>query len=175
MQRHYLLALTGLLLASTAVGQTSTVSVQGGVNRPGVYSVDPAGVTLSTAIREAGGLIGFASNRAVIYRADDHGIPHEIPVMMLQRILDHKAEDVALKPGDVVYVPAPGTKPDRPPRPVKGSEPLAGVDPSFDRSMILFHDVCSSKDRYDTDTDDPVCPPASVPPQPWDRTGCRPR
>jgi hypothetical protein len=24
---------------------------------------------------------------------------------------------------------------------VKGSEPLAGVDPSFDRSMILFHDV----------------------------------
>ena len=30
---------------------------------------------------------------------------------------------------------------DRPPSPVKGPEPLAGVDPSFDRSMILFHDV----------------------------------
>jgi hypothetical protein len=30
---------------------------------------------------------------------------------------------------------------DRPPGAVKGSEPLAGVDPSFDRSMILFHDV----------------------------------
>ena len=30
---------------------------------------------------------------------------------------------------------------DRPPRPVKGSEPLVGVDPSFDRSMILFHNV----------------------------------
>src|SRR5262249_27929576 len=26
---------------------------------------------------------------------------------------------------------------DCPPRPVKGSEPLAGIDPSFDRSMIL--------------------------------------
>ena len=30
---------------------------------------------------------------------------------------------------------------DRPPGPVKGSEPLASVDPSFDRSMILFHYV----------------------------------
>src|SRR5262252_8994301 len=30
---------------------------------------------------------------------------------------------------------------DRPPRAVKGSEPLAGIDPSFDRSMILFHNV----------------------------------
>src|SRR5438270_3209702 len=30
---------------------------------------------------------------------------------------------------------------DRPPGPVKGSEPLAGVDPSFDRSMILFHNI----------------------------------
>ena len=30
---------------------------------------------------------------------------------------------------------------DRPPGAVKGSEPLAGVDSSFDRSMILFHDV----------------------------------
>src|SRR5215471_21423976 len=30
---------------------------------------------------------------------------------------------------------------DRPPCPVKGSEPLAGIDPSFDRSMILFHDI----------------------------------
>src|SRR5215471_16152702 len=30
---------------------------------------------------------------------------------------------------------------DRPPRPMKGSEPLAGIDPSFDRSMILFHNV----------------------------------
>src|SRR5215831_2298016 len=34
---------------------------------------------------------------------------------------------------------------DRPPGAVKGSEPLAGVDPSFDRSMILFHDVVQVK------------------------------
>src|SRR5215471_11896027 len=31
--------------------------------------------------------------------------------------------------------------PNRPPCPVKRSEPLTGADPSFDRSMILFHDV----------------------------------
>jgi len=30
---------------------------------------------------------------------------------------------------------------DRPPGPSKGSESLAGVDPSFDCSMVLFHDV----------------------------------
>ena len=30
---------------------------------------------------------------------------------------------------------------DRPAGRVKGSEPLAGVDPSFDRPMILFHYV----------------------------------
>lgn len=121
-QRHYLLALAGLLLASTAIGQTSTVSVQGGVNQPGVYSVDPAGVTLSTAIRLAGGLTPFASSRAVIYRTDDDGVTHEIPVM-LQGIPAPKGKamalkDVPLKPGDVVYVPAPGTKPPTPTQPV---------------------------------------------------------
>ena len=36
---------------------------------------------------------------------------------------------------------------DRPPRPVKGSEPLAGVDPSFDRSMILFHQIVQVRTR----------------------------
>lgn len=132
IQRHCLLTLTVLLLASIAVGQTSMVSVQGGVNRPGVYSVDPE-VTLSTAIRLAGGLIPFASSRAVFYRNDENGVPYEIPVM-LQGILDHSAKgffqdkdlllkgaalkDLALKPGDVVYVPAPGTKPPKPTQPV---------------------------------------------------------
>jgi protein involved in polysaccharide export with SLBB domain len=108
MQQYHLLALTGLLFASTAIAQTSTVSVQGGVNRPGAYFVDPVGETLSTAIRKAGGVIPGAS-RAVIYRSDDHGVPHEIPVM-LQPILDHRATDMTVKPGDVVYVPANGTK-----------------------------------------------------------------
>jgi hypothetical protein len=33
---------------------------------------------------------------------------------------------------------------DRPPGPVKGSEPLAGVDPSFDRPMILFNGLITN-------------------------------
>lgn len=34
------------------------------------------------------------------------------------------------------------------PRPVKGSEPLAGVNPSFDRSMVLFHNIMSKAAQY---------------------------
>jgi len=30
---------------------------------------------------------------------------------------------------------------DRPARPVKRSEPLAGINPSFDRSVVLLHDM----------------------------------
>ena len=30
---------------------------------------------------------------------------------------------------------------DRPPRPVKRLEPLAGIDPSFDRPVVLLHDM----------------------------------
>ena len=59
---------------------------------------------------------------------------------------------------------------DRPPGPVKGSEPLAGVDPSFDRPMILFHYVCSSKDRCDSDSAGLAFPPPLVPQPPWDTT-----
>ena len=64
---------------------------------------------------------------------------------------------------------------DRPPGPRKRSESLAGVNPSFDRSMILLHDVVQSKDRYGSGTAGRVCPPASVLPGPWDKTRCRRR
>jgi protein involved in polysaccharide export with SLBB domain len=107
MQRHLVLVLKGLLLAATALGQTNTIYVYGGVNRPGAYSVDPGGVTLSAAIRQAGGLIPGAHNRADIVRVDDHGVTHKISVM-LQPILDHKATDVPLKPRDRVFVLNPG-------------------------------------------------------------------
>src|ERR1043166_1672519 len=30
---------------------------------------------------------------------------------------------------------------DRPPRSVKGSETLTGIDPSFNRAVVLFHDM----------------------------------
>jgi protein involved in polysaccharide export with SLBB domain len=110
MQRYLMLGFGGLLLAAAAIGQSSAISVQGGVNRPSSFSLEPSKATLSAAIRRAGGLIPGGSAKAVIYRLDDHGVPHEIPVA-LQPILDHKAEDVPLKPGDVVYVPSPLTKP----------------------------------------------------------------
>ena len=105
MQRHLVLVLKGLLLAATALGQTNTIYVYGGVNRPGAYSVDPGGVTLSAAIRQAGGLIPGAHNTADILRVDDHGVTHKISVM-LQPIPD----DVPLQPHDTAFVNNPGRK-----------------------------------------------------------------
>jgi protein involved in polysaccharide export with SLBB domain len=105
MQRHLVLVLKGLLFAAAALGQTNAIHIYGGVNRPGEYSVDPAGVTLSAAIQQAGGLIPGAHNSADILRVDDHGVTRKISVM-LQPIVD----DVPLKPGDTVFVNNPGRK-----------------------------------------------------------------
>ena len=94
-------------MAAAALGQTNTIYVYGGVNRPGAYSVDPGGVKLSAAIGQAGGLKPGAHNRADVLRVDDHGVTHKISVM-IQPILDHDATDVPLKPGDRVFVLNPG-------------------------------------------------------------------
>jgi protein involved in polysaccharide export with SLBB domain len=103
------------LLAASAIAQVGTISVQGGVARPGAYVFAPDEATILNIIGRAGGTVPGAGAKAIIYRSDDRGVPHEIP-LALREILRRRAPDVALQPGDVVYVEAPGTKP--PARPV---------------------------------------------------------
>jgi hypothetical protein len=93
-----------VLFSCAALAQDNTVSIKGNIVNPGSYSVDPAaGPTLRTIIARAGGLTPGWFSHATIYRTDKAGIAHTIDVP-LQKILDRKAPDVALKPGDEIRI-----------------------------------------------------------------------
>ena len=88
------------------VPEAGSVYVVGSVKRPGVFVVrdaDRSSVLRALAVSE--GLLPYASQVAYIYRRDDGTAPaHEIPVE-LKKITDRKTPDVALLPGDILYVP----------------------------------------------------------------------
>jgi protein involved in polysaccharide export with SLBB domain len=102
-----------VLSALNAVAQTQTpavppnsIVVEGSVSRPGVYPVQtPAELnTVTTVIAQAGGLIRYASHKAVIVRMDDQGqtIRVEVP---LWDIINRRKPDIVLRPGDILQVP----------------------------------------------------------------------
>jgi protein involved in polysaccharide export with SLBB domain len=76
------------------------ITVVGNVNKPGVY----AAATVMDALKQAGGLGMFKPANVYIYRADDQGAKHEIPVA-ISGILKRKTPDVKLSPGDILFVP----------------------------------------------------------------------
>jgi polysaccharide export outer membrane protein len=87
------------------VPEVGHIVVAGSVTQPGVYNVlDSGGTTVQTSIAQAKGLVPYAAHKAFIYRPDEQGVQHEIPVN-LWAILQRKSPDVQLQAKDVLYVP----------------------------------------------------------------------
>ena len=104
------------------VPEAGKVFVVGNVKKPGAFPVrdaDESSVLRALSVSE--GLEPYASHIAYIYRVNpatsdgpadgksasqsaNQGRNQEIPVE-LQKIIERKAPDVALKPGDILYVP----------------------------------------------------------------------
>ncbi len=75
------------------------IYVDGSVQKPGSYVFHP-GMTLSTAVAAAGGASGTALTAKVkLIRGDEQVI------INLRKIIKGQVSDVALKPGDHVYIP----------------------------------------------------------------------
>src|SRR5665213_229159 len=82
-----------------------TVVVTGNVRASGVFPVQDVGTTtVLTAIAQAQGFGDFKPPTVYIYRPDEQGIKHEIPVDV-KSILQRKKPDVTLQARDVLYVP----------------------------------------------------------------------
>ena len=79
--------------------------VAGSVTKPGPYPVlDGNANTVITAIAQAQGTIQYFSHTAYIYRPDNTGVLHEIPVD-LGKILDRKSPDITIQAKDILWVP----------------------------------------------------------------------
>jgi polysaccharide export outer membrane protein len=88
------------------------VYVLGAVGRPGGYTVanDRGQLTTLKLLSLAGGLNRTAkSTHAVIVRKDRNGQQHEVEVD-LRKVMKFEAEDVQLRPSDILYVPNSGAK-----------------------------------------------------------------
>ena len=82
-----------------------TVTVAGNVHLSGIYPVQEAGTTtVITAIAQAQGLGDYKPDIAYIYRPDEQGVKHEIPVP-LKDILKRKTPDVTLQAKDILFIP----------------------------------------------------------------------
>ena len=88
------------------VPEAGKVYVVGNVKKPGVYPIQEA--SQSTVLRMlalAEGLAPFAGRQAYIIRREERtGERHEIPIE-LKKIMERKAQDVALLANDILYIP----------------------------------------------------------------------
>lgn len=94
------------------VPHAGIVYALGAVSRPGgfVATNDRAQLSTLKILALAGGTTSVAKkDRAVIIRKDSNGKQQEIPVD-LGKIVKRESEDVQLKPSDILYVPASGSK-----------------------------------------------------------------
>jgi polysaccharide export outer membrane protein len=81
------------------------IVVSGNVKESGVFPVQEGGTTtVLTAIAQAKGLGDFQPKIVYIFRPDEQGTRHEIPVD-LKAIKMRKQPDVVLQPKDLLYVP----------------------------------------------------------------------
>ncbi len=85
------------------------VFVNGGFAKPGKYIYKP-NMTLTQAIMEAGGLAPFANVKEgrIIRRPDDNPKHTQFIAFEWKQLLSNKMPDIALKPGDSVWL-APGS------------------------------------------------------------------
>jgi len=87
------------------VPQAGQIVVTGNVAQPGSYPIlDPSTTTVNSMIAQAKGLAQYYGHVAYIYRADDQGNRHEIPVD-LWGIQKRKSPDVGLQAKDILFVP----------------------------------------------------------------------
>ncbi len=89
------------------VPHSGIVYILGAVSKPGgfVLANDRGQMTTLKVLALAGGLSSTAKrDRAVIVRKDNQGQQHEV-VIDLKKVLERRAEDVQLQPGDILYVP----------------------------------------------------------------------
>jgi polysaccharide biosynthesis/export protein len=94
------------------VPHAGIVYVLGAVSRPGGFTVsnDRAQLTTLKVLSLAGGLNRSAkSDRAVIVRKDSAGKQREVEVD-LKKVMRFQAEDLQLRPSDILYVPTSGAK-----------------------------------------------------------------
>jgi polysaccharide biosynthesis/export protein len=88
-----------------SVPDVGTIVVAGSVLHPGPVPVlDGISNTVTTAIAEAQGTVQYYSHTVYIYRPDEKGVMHEIPVD-LGKIQSRKAPDVTLQAKDILFVP----------------------------------------------------------------------
>lgn len=81
------------------------VWVTGNVTHPQPVPIhNPADATVLKVVASAEGLTQYYGKTAYIYRADDKGVRHEIPVP-LKDIVHHKKQDVALLADDILLIP----------------------------------------------------------------------
>ena len=77
------------------------------MSKPGgfVLANDRGQMTTLKVLALAGGLSSTAKrDHAVIVRKDNQGQQHEVAID-LKKVLERRAEDVQLQPGDILYVP----------------------------------------------------------------------
>lgn len=84
------------------------VYVQGTVNKPGAFVLEP-GMTALQAISEAGGLTDEASDGAILIRRDACGQPYGMKIDLASASgRPGSGQDVALAPRDIIVVPRSG-------------------------------------------------------------------
>jgi polysaccharide biosynthesis/export protein len=89
------------------VPHSGIVYILGAVSKPGgfVLANDRGQMTTLKVLALAGGLSSTAKrDHAVIVRKDNQGQQHEVAID-LKKVLERRAEDVQLQPGDILYVP----------------------------------------------------------------------
>jgi len=87
------------------VAEAGKLFVVGNVKKPGAFAVrEDAEPSVLKALALAEGLQPYTGKIAYIYRRDEAGSKHEIPVE-LARIMSRKSPDIPLGADDVLYVP----------------------------------------------------------------------
>lgn len=117
------------------IPEAGRIFVVGNVKKPGAfYITDGSESSVLKALALSEGLDSFASHMAYIYRDDDlGGDKKEIPIE-LKRILDRKATDMALRAGDILYIPnATGAKAS-----LKALEASIGIGSALGAAFIYY-------------------------------------
>jgi polysaccharide export outer membrane protein len=84
------------------------VFVQGQVNKPGAFPLEP-GMTALQAISDAGGSTDVANKSAFVIRRDACGVPRAIKINLAEAVKNPSSgEDLALMPRDILVVPRSG-------------------------------------------------------------------
>src|SRR5262249_8116391 len=88
------------------VPELGRISVLGNIKKPGSYPMsDSSETTVLKMIAAAEGLSPYASKQAYILRKDDRGGEKVEICVELQKIMQRKTEDVALRANDILYIP----------------------------------------------------------------------